>query len=72
MDTPNLLGIKTEVSVNVNITEEEKNEEILGLLACLNEQATKELNSESTREIESGKQKLLKAYRILIVAKAHS
>lgn len=39
------LGLKTEVSTTAQLTEEEKNEEILGLLSCLNEQATKELNS---------------------------
>ena len=41
----------------------------MSLLACLNEQAIKELNTQEERELETGMQRLLKAYRIMVETK---
>jgi len=40
---------------------------VLALLACLNEQAVKEINQvDDEREVSTGQQRLLKAYKIII------
>ena len=41
----------------------------MSLLACLNEQAIKELNTQEDKELETGMQRLLKAYRIMVETK---
>lgn len=48
----------------------ERNEELLALLACLNEQAVKEINSgDDKREILIGQERLKKAYKIIVETK---
>jgi len=47
----------------------ERNEELMSLLACLNEQAIKELNTQDEIEWETGMQRLLKAYKIMVETK---
>ena len=41
----------------------------MSLLACLNEQAIKELNQQDETEWETGMQRLLKAYKIMVETK---
>lgn len=48
--------------------EAERNEELLSLLACLNEQAVKEI-SEEAQDLLVGQQRLHKAYKIIIETK---
>ena len=47
----------------------EKNEELMSLLACLNEQAIKEMNTGEDEVLEKGMQRLLKAYKIMVETK---
>lgn len=47
----------------------ERNEELMSLLACLNEQAIKELTAQEETEWDTGMQRLLKAYKIMIETK---
>lgn len=46
----------------------------MGLLACLNEQAIKELNSQEDtgNDLEMGQQRLLKAHKIMIETKSRN
>ena len=44
----------------------------MSLLACLNEQAIKELNTQEDDELEKGMQRLLKAYKIMVETKNSS
>ena len=47
----------------------ERNEELMSLLASFNEQAIKELNNQDETEWETGMQRLLKAYKIMVETK---
>ena len=42
---------------------------MMSLLACLNEQAINELNTQDENEWDTGMQRLLKAYKILVETK---
>ena len=59
---------KAEVFVDKE-KEIDRNEELMSLLACLNEQAINEINTQSDKEIETGQQRLLKAYKIMVETK---
>ena len=65
---------KAATKLDTNITsprDSEKNEELLSLIACLNEQAIKEISEEGS-DLQIGQSRLLKAYKIIVEAKANS
>ena len=54
----------------VSPIDSEPNQELLALLACLNEQAVKEINSgDDKREVLIGQDRLKKAYKIMVETK---
>ena len=68
-DVSNISPNKISFQQSSNQDAIERNEELMSLLACLNEQAIKELSNQDETEWETGMQRLLKAYKIMVETK---